>query len=62
VEIFKEGIQTFSIYIKGTLYETIALLQIMSNMQWIDMDIYRNLYGKAEEISKMLSGLISTLK
>jgi len=34
----------------------------MSNMQWIDMDIYRNLYGKAEEISKMLSGLISTLK
>lgn len=46
---------------RGSLYETIALLQILLKLQWIDIKSYQNIYADAEEISKMLSGLISSI-
>jgi len=46
---------------RGSLYETIALLQILLKLQWIDPKSYQKIYADAEEISKMLSGLISSI-
>jgi len=46
---------------RGSLYETIALLQILLKLKWIDLESYQNIYADAEEISKMLSGLNSSI-
>ena len=57
----KKEFRHFLYVARGSLYETIALLQIMLKLQWIDLESYQNIYADAEEISKMLSGLISSI-
>ena len=47
---------------RGSLYETITRLQIFKKLKWLNEESYKNLYGEAEEISKMLSGLINSIK
>ena len=47
---------------RGSLYETVAMLQILRKKKWIELKHYENLYSKAEEINKMLSGLINSIK
>ena len=47
---------------RGSLYETVTRLQIFKKLKWLNEKSYINLYGEAEEINKMLSGLISSLK
>jgi four helix bundle protein len=37
------------------------LLALLKKLGWLQVDVYQNLYRQAEEISKMLSGLISSL-
>ena len=57
----KKEFKHFLYISRGSLYETIAMLQILSKKQWIAPDEYKKLYAEAEEITKMLSGLINSL-
>jgi four helix bundle protein len=57
----KKEFRHFLYIARGSLYETIALLQILLKKRWIESDAYKNIYKDAEEIAKMLSGLINTL-
>ena len=47
---------------RGSLYETVTRLQIFKKLKWLDQKLYKNLYDEAEEINKMLSGLIRSIK
>ena len=47
---------------RGSLYETVTRLQIFKKLKWLDEKLYKNLYSEAEEINKMLSGLINSIK
>ena len=47
---------------RGSLYETVTRLQIFSKLKWLDAKSYKKLYSEAEEINKMLSGLLKSLK
>lgn len=57
----KKEFRHFLYIARGSLYETIAMLQIMLKKKWIKHDAYQKIYADAEEISKMLSGLINSL-
>lgn len=57
----KKEFRHFLYIARGSLYETIALLQILLKLRWIDHESYQNIYADAEEISKMLSGLIHAI-
>jgi four helix bundle protein len=46
---------------RGSLYETVTALQIFLKKNWIVNAKYQELYNEAEEINKMISGLIKTL-
>jgi four helix bundle protein len=46
---------------RGSLYETVARLQIFRRLNWIKEDPYKELYQVAEEINRMLSGLINSI-
>ena len=46
---------------RGSLYETVARLQIFKKLKWLDERLYKRLYIEAEEINKMLSGLIKSI-
>ena len=46
---------------RGSLYETVTRLQIFRRLNWLKDDNYKELYKGAEEINKMLSGLINSL-
>ena len=47
---------------RGSFYETVTRLQIFKKLKWLDQKLYKNLYDEAEEINKMLSGLIRSIK
>jgi len=47
---------------RGSLYETITMLQIFQKKNWLDKEYYQKLYLEAEEINKMISGLIRSIK
>jgi four helix bundle protein len=47
---------------RGSLYETVAMLQIFRKKHWLDKEYYQKLYREAEEINKMISGLIRSIK
>ena len=47
---------------RGSLYETITRLQIFKRLKWLNEESYLGLYGEAEEINKMLSGLLKSIK
>jgi len=38
------------------------MLQILRKKHWLDKEYYQKLYLEAEEINKMISGLISSIK
>jgi four helix bundle protein len=46
---------------RGSLYETLTMLQIFVEKKWLDQEKYGTLYSEAEQINKMLSGLINSL-
>jgi len=54
--------RNFYIIANGSTFESIAILQIIKNKYKIDQEFYSNCYSKAEEIVKMLQGLIKNLK
>ena len=57
----KKEFRHFLYIARGSLYETIALLQILLRLQWIDIESYQSIYCDAEEISKMIAGLIHSI-
>ena len=46
---------------RGSLYETMTLLDIFQMRGWIPSDAYQSLETQSEEIAKMLNGLIRSL-
>jgi four helix bundle protein len=46
---------------RGSLYETVTMLQIFLKKNWIEKGDYQKLYNESEEINKMISGLINAL-
>jgi four helix bundle protein len=58
----KKELKQFLYIARGSLYETVAMLQILKKKEWLDNAIYRKAYLEAEEISKMLSGLINSIQ
>ena len=58
----KREFKQFLYIARGSLYETIAMLQILKKKLWLNQTDYNNLYAQAEEINKMLSGLINSIK
>ena len=46
---------------RGSLYESVTRLQIFRRLNWLKEDSFILLYNEAEEINKMLSGLINSL-
>jgi len=57
----KEFIQ-FLYFARGSLNETITLLILFNKMKWIDEIQFKNTMIFAEEISKMISGLINSVR
>ena len=47
---------------RGSLYETVTRLQIFRRLKWLNESSFRSLYLEAEEINKMLSGLINSIE
>jgi four helix bundle protein len=57
----KEFIQ-FLYIARGSLYETVTLLIIFRNNKWINEEKLEELKSFADEIGKMISGLINSIK
>jgi four helix bundle protein len=57
----KKEFRHFLYISRGSLYETVAVLQIFQRKSWLESKTCQSLYEKAEEISRMLSGLIKSL-
>jgi four helix bundle protein len=47
---------------RGSLYETVTRLQIFYKLKWLKSSSFEKLYCEAEEINRMLSGLINSIK
>jgi four helix bundle protein len=46
---------------RGSLYETLTLLEIFSMRNWVDKEKFIDLENKSNEIAKLLKGLINSL-
>jgi four helix bundle protein len=46
---------------RGSLYETVTMLKIFKRKNWLKNEVYDILYEKADEVNRMLSGLINSL-
>ncbi len=57
----KEFIQ-FLYVARGSLYETVTLLEIFLKQQWITKDRFLELKETGKEIAKMLNSLIKSIK
>ena len=57
----KKEFKQFLYIARGSLYETVAMLQIFNKKKWLKENGYRKLYVGAEEIGRMLSGLINSI-
>ena len=58
----KKEFKHFLYIARGSLYETVTMLQIFLRKNWLTKAKYAILYSEAEEINKMLSGLINSIK
>ena len=58
----KKEFKHFLFIARGSLYETVTMLQVFKKKEWLDSEKYKELYAEAEEINKMLSGLINSIK
>ena len=52
----------FYIIARGSLYECVAIFDYLNDKHLIDNEIYNDFYSMAEEISKMIFGMIKNLK
>ncbi|HHT9128820.1 MAG TPA: four helix bundle protein [Candidatus Wujingus californicus] len=51
----------FSYIARGSLYETMTLLEIFRRKKWISTDKYTQLEEDAKEIASMIKGLINSI-
>jgi len=58
----KKEFNQYLYFARGSLYETVTRLQIFRKLTWLNESSFRGLYLEAEEINKMLSGLINSIK
>lgn len=58
----KKEFKRFLYIARGSLYETVTMLQIFRKKIWLEESAYVRLYSEAEEINKMLSGLIKSIQ
>ncbi len=57
----KEFVQ-FLYIARGSLFETITLLEIFRQRKWISEDEFARLKDEGDEIGKMISGLINSIR
>ena len=57
----KKEFRRFLYIARGSLYETVTMLQIFLKKKWISELKYNDLYDDALEINKMLNGLIGSI-
>jgi len=57
----KKEFKQFLYIARGSLYETVTMLQIFKAKKWLNEKLYKELYAEAEEINKMVSGLIKSI-
>ena len=57
----KREFRQFLYIARGSLNETVAMLQILKKKNWLNESDFAALYLRAEEISKMLSALINSI-
>ncbi len=57
----KKEFKHFLYIARGSLYETVTMLQIFKKLKWLNEKAYKKLYREAEEIGKMISALVKTL-
>ncbi len=58
----KKEFKRFCYIARGSLYETVSILQIFKKKNWVNEKSYIKLYDEATEIHKMISGLINSIK
>ena len=58
----KKEFKHFLYISRGSLYETVTMLQILSRKKWLGQKKFKALYSEAEEINRMLSDLINSLQ
>jgi len=58
----KKEFMQFLYIARGSLFETITLMEIFKRKDWINNAQYSSLRNKGDEIGKMLSSLINSIK
>lgn len=62
MNISKKEFKQFLYYSRGSINETVTVLLLLQKRTWLTMDDYTLLKSKAMELSKILNGLINSLK
>jgi len=57
----KKEFKQFLYISRGSLYESITMLKIFRRKNWINESTFDSLFTEADEINRMLSGLIGSL-
>ena len=57
----KKEFKHFLFIARGSLYETVTMLQVFKKRGWLCEKKYEELYSEADEINKMLAGLINSI-
>ena len=55
----KKEFKHFLYIARGSFYKTITMLRIFMKKDWLEKEKYKKRYSDAEEINRMLSGLIN---
>jgi len=58
----KKEFKQFLYYSRGSINETVTVLLLLQKRMWLSMDDYILLKQKAIELSRVLNGLIKSLK
>jgi four helix bundle protein len=58
----KKEFERFLYIARGSLYETVTMLQVFKLLTWLHEKDYDPLYKDAEEMNRMLSGLIKSIR
>ena len=53
--------RNFYVIARGSVFETVAILEIFYELGYIEKSTYQTFYNQAEELSKMLYALINSL-
>ena len=57
----KKEFKHFLFIARGSLYETVTMLQVFKKKKWLTDENYKQLYSEADEINRMLAGLINSI-